>query len=194
MSHSEHQPARHSLAASIEKEIGVFAQKCYQCGKCSAGCPVNEEMDYPPSVVMRLLQSESVSYDETLLKSYSIWMCVACEMCLTRCPYEIDIPSAMDFMRQKSLKENKVHPKARPIVSFHESFLNSIKTTGRLFEFGLILDYKRKTLNLMQDVALAPKMISRGKLHFIPEKIKGTSHIKQIFAKTIHKPDNQKKS
>ena len=87
---------------------------------------------------------------------------------------EIDIPSMMDFLRQRSRSEKKVNKKAKNIIAFHKSFLNSIKFTGRLYELGLILDYKRQSLNLTQDISLAPKMISRGKLHLFPNMIKGT--------------------
>jgi heterodisulfide reductase subunit C len=184
MSHSEHLIERNSLAFSIEKNVEVHAQKCYQCGKCSAGCPVADEMDLPPSMVMRLLQTEEIANDEKVLRSHSIWLCVTCEMCLSRCPMEIDIPSMMDYLRQKSRSEKKVNKKAKNIIAFHKSFLNSIRFTGRLYELGLILDYKRQSLNLMQDISLAPKMISRGKLHLFPNMIKGTALIARIFKKT----------
>lgn len=184
MSHSGHHIERNSLAASVEKNTTVKAQKCYQCGKCSAGCPVADEMDYPPSMVMRMLQTETTANDEKLLKSHSIWLCVTCEMCLSRCPMEIDIPSMMDYMRQKSRSEHKENPKAKNIIAFHKSFLKSIKNTGRLYELGLILDYKMQSLNLTQDMALGPKMFSRGKLHIFPEKIKDTAHIAKIFKNT----------
>jgi heterodisulfide reductase subunit C2 len=184
MSHSEHRIENNTLASIIEKQVEVQSQKCYQCGKCSAGCPVADEMDLPPSMVLRLLQTQSPANDDKLLRSYSIWLCVTCEMCLSRCPMEIDIPSVMDFLRQRSRSEDKVNPKAKNIIAFHKSFLNSIKYTGRLYELGLILDYKRQSLNMTQDVTLAPKMLSSGKLNIIPERIKGTKQIAKIFKKT----------
>lgn len=173
-----------TLAYKIEKSIDVLSRKCYQCGKCSAGCPVADEMDYPPSMVMRMLQTETPANDEKLLNAYSIWLCVTCEMCVGRCPMDIDIPGVMDFLRHRSLKEKKVNPKAKNIIAFHKSFLNSIRLTGRLFELGLTLDYKRRSMTLLQDMTLAPGMIKRGKLHFIPEIIKGKSQISKIFRKT----------
>lgn len=184
MSHSQHNTETSTLAYSIEKSVEVKAQKCYQCGKCTAGCPVASEMDLPPSMVMRLLQTGMPENDEKVLRSQSIWLCVTCEMCLSRCPMEIDIPSMMDFLRQKSRSEKKVNAKAKNIIAFHKSFLNSIRFTGRLYELGLIIDYKRQSLNLTQDIMLAPKMISRGKLHLFPTMIKDLGHLGRIFKKT----------
>lgn len=184
MSHSEHHTEKDCLATGVKKSTGVNAQKCYQCGKCSAGCPLADEMDLPPSMVMRLLQTENVANDDKILRSHTIWLCLACEMCLSRCPMEIDIPSMMDYLRQKAISEKKNNPKAANIIAFHKSFLNSIKYTGRLYELGLILDYKRRSLNLTQDITLAPKMISRGKLHMLPDMIKGRAHMAKIFKKT----------
>lgn len=168
----------------IRMETGVVINKCYQCGKCSAGCPVATEMDYPPSLVLRMLQTEDPAQVDKLLKSMSIWLCVSCEMCVTRCPMEIDIPTLMDNLRQRSVKAKKTHPKAKKIIAFHRSFLDSISFTGRLYEVGLIADYKLRTGSMTQDVAVAPKMFLKGKLNPIPELIKGRKKVAAIFNKT----------
>ncbi len=178
-SHENHHPA--TLSGEITLDTGVIINKCYQCGKCSAGCPVATEMDYPPSLVMRMLQTDDPSHYDKLLKSMSIWLCVSCEMCLTRCPMEIDIPVLMDYMRQKSYKAKKTNPLAKKIISFHKSFLDSINYTGRLYEMGLIVDYKMRTGAMTQDVAVAPKMFIKGKLNPVPELIKGRKKVAAIF-------------
>jgi heterodisulfide reductase subunit C2 len=188
-SHESHHPL--SQSGEIRIDTGVIINKCYQCGKCSAGCPVATEMDYPPSLVMRMLQTEEPAQMEKLLRSMSIWLCVSCEMCLTRCPMEIDIPTLMDYMRQKSVKAKKTNPKAKKIISFHKSFLDSINYTGRLYEMGLIVDYKMRTGAMMQDVLIAPKMFVKGKLNPVPELIKGRKNIAAIFNKVQNQKDSK---
>ena len=49
------------------------------------------------------------------------------------------------------------------------------------------MDYKARTLKVMQDMALAPKMLSRGKLNIFPELIKDRSGIASIFNKSTRK-------
>lgn len=174
-----------SLSATTFRHTGVQANKCYQCGKCSAGCPLSVEMDLPPSQIMRLLQTGMPGDEERVLRSYSIWLCLACEMCLSRCPMEIDIPRVMDYLRQESVRRKLQHPKAKKIIAFHRSFLDSIKTTGRLYEVGLVVDYKMRTGTLLQDVLTAPGMFTRGKLAIFPEMIKGRNQMKSIFKKSM---------
>ncbi|MHC1706043.1 MAG: 4Fe-4S dicluster domain-containing protein [Bacteroidales bacterium] len=188
MSSSTHEVHKKgSLMEEVLDTREISVQKCYQCGKCSAGCPLAEDMDYPPSVIMRMLQTEDKAMEEKALRSMTIWLCVTCETCATRCPMEIDIPGVMDFCRERSLNKKMTHPGAKNIIAFHKAFLDSVDYTGRLYELGLIADYKTRSLQLGQDVSLAPGMMAKGKLGLLPELIKDRKGIGNIFKKTLHK-------
>jgi heterodisulfide reductase subunit C len=165
----------------LKQITGVNVHECYQCGKCTAGCPVAERMDLRPSVMMRMLQTNDPDLEDEILNSLSIWFCLTCETCYSRCPMEIDIPKVMDYLRERSYTEGKVHPKARNIVAFHQSFLSTVRKNGRLHEMSLILDYKMHSGKLFQDVKIAPQMYSKGKLHLLPEQIKNRKAFLSLF-------------
>ncbi|MFZ4400975.1 MAG: 4Fe-4S dicluster domain-containing protein [Bacteroidales bacterium] len=185
MSESHNHLIDNSLSGKIKKETGVSVARCYQCGKCSAGCPVSIDMDYPPSLLIRKLQTGMPEHEEQVLRSKSIWYCLSCEMCIARCPMEVDIPPMMDYLRQESIRLKKVNPAAKNIISFHRAFLDSIEYTGKLYEMGLIVDFKSRSLKLMQDVGLAPSMFAKGKLSILPEVVKNRKNLKQIFKNTL---------
>ena len=172
------------LSARIHHFTNESVLECYQCGKCSAGCPLARDMDFPPSYLLRMLQLGMPVLDEQVLASLSIWLCLTCEACVARCPKEVGLPRIMDFLRQESLKLGKVNPKAKEILAFHRSFLDSVRRTGRLHEVGLIARYKMRTLHLLQDVLAAPKMMARGKLRLMPPRGAGKSDVRKIFHRT----------
>lgn len=177
----------HHQESDLQMHTGVEVMRCYQCGKCTAGCVLASDMQYPPSYLMRLLQTGSEANFNKVLASNSIWLCLNCENCVGRCPMEIDIPRMMDWLRNRSVAEKKQHKDAQPIISFHRSFLDSIKHTGRLQEMWLIAAFKARTFRLTQDLMLAPSMYMKGKLHLLPERIRDRRSMKRIFAQTIEK-------
>lgn len=185
MSSDKHaHPAREDLAARVLDQTGVDVARCYQCGKCSAGCPLASEMDFPPSQVMHLLQLAAMGpeYADMALRSHTVWLCLTCEICFCRCPMELDIPAVMDALRHESLRRKMVNPRARSILAFHRAFLDSVRTTGRLFEMGQVVDYKLRSGHFLQDLLQAPWMFLVGKLHLLPERVRDRRALKRIFA------------
>ena len=75
----------------------------------------------------------------------------------------------------------------RRILAFHRGFLDSIHYTGRLYEVGLVADYKLRSRHLLKDVMLAPKMYLKGKLGLFPHLIKNRRGMKRLFMRTIGK-------
>jgi ferredoxin len=69
--------------AQVERLSGQSIWACYQCGCCSSGCPVAEEMDLLPNQVIRYVQ---LGLEEELLSSKTIWLCASCFQCFARCP------------------------------------------------------------------------------------------------------------
>ena len=103
------QHASPALADRVLEKTGVEVDRCYQCGKCSAGCPLAAEMDFPPSQIMHLLQLAGMGpeYADMALRAHAIWLCLTCEICYCRCPMELDIPAIMDALRHESLRRKR---------------------------------------------------------------------------------------
>lgn len=165
-----------ALLAEIEKDAGTNVNLCYQCGKCTAGCPAAFAMDYPPRQVIRLLQLGLI---DQALQAESIWICASCETCSSRCPRGVDIASLMDSMRREALRQGIVTDKK--VASFNKAFLNGVKNFGRTYEVGLLLQYNLGTGQFFKDAELGLPMMLRGKASVLPERIKGRAEVKKIF-------------
>lgn len=161
----------------IRNTTGVDVKACYQCGKCSAGCPVAFAMDYTPRMVMRLLQ---LGQKEEVLKARSIWLCAQCETCSSRCPRNLHPDKVMEFLRIEA--KNAGIKADYPVAAFNEIFLKSVESGGRSYEFGLAIGHNLATRKLMKDAGLAPAMLAKGKLKIMPPKIKGIDQVRRIFA------------
>lgn len=74
---------------------------CYQCGRCTAGCPFARFMDAPPNQVIRFIQ---LGLQDDVLKANGPWFCAACLVCQTRCPRGVDIPRLMEAVRVLHLR------------------------------------------------------------------------------------------
>lgn len=158
--------------------MDVDVQACFQCGRCSAGCPITEFFDLTTMEVVRLA---SYGAEELLLNSKAIWLCAACETCASRCPNDIDIAVLMDVLRELAIRKG-IEPAEPRVPIFHQSFLDSISHWGRAYEVGLIAGYKMRSGDFAGDMKLGVKMFGKGKLSLLPHSIKGKSEIKKIFS------------
>lgn len=160
----------------IERESGQRVATCYQCGKCTGGCPVAYATDYTPRQILRLLQFGLV---ERALKSSTIWLCASCATCTARCPRDVDLARVMDALRAMSLRRGFVREPNVALVN--RLFLNSIRTNGRVHEVSLILGYNVKSGQLLKDVGLGPRMFFKGKIKLFPRRIRGIRSVQQVM-------------
>ena len=166
-----------SLAREIEACGAATPMSCYQCAKCSSGCPVAAGADLKPHELVRMVQMDQ---REAVLSSRFIWQCTSCHICITRCPQSVDIAAMNDALRAMSVAAGKV-PEGTTAPVFNEIFLKSVEKRGRVWELGLMAAYKIRTGRLMEDADKAPLMLSKGKLPLLPHSVPGADERNRIL-------------
>lgn len=162
----------------IEAKSGVKVAECYQCGKCSAGCPAASAMDLQPRQVLRNLQLGM--YEETL-KSHAIWLCAHCHTCVTRCPQNVDLPALMEALRDDAKEKGYVTEKE--IKRFDEIFTKYVRKYGKSHEMFLSAEYNLTTGHLTQDMMSAPHMYFKNMIRVRPHKVQNAAAVKKIMDK-----------
>lgn len=164
----------------VRKMSGQDVRRCYQCGKCSAGCPVHNcgGMDVSPNRIMRMVQ---LGMEEEVLKTKTIWVCVQCSTCTARCPRDIDVARVMDGLRIIGKKKNMVQY-AKNATDFHNIFMNSITRYGRVYEFGLAVALTLKNGYILSQMDIGPATMLKGNLDLLPPRMKNSGQIKKVIA------------
>jgi heterodisulfide reductase subunit C2 len=178
-----------TIAQDIREMTGVNVATCYQCGKCSAGCPMAADSQLRPHRIMRLAMQDRRA---ELLQDESIWYCLTCETCSARCPNSCDPARIIDAVRELAGAAGHV-AQDRSIRAFHEAFLEQIRGNGRVHEMGFVLQYKLKTGRLFQDAENAPAMLFKGKLSARAEKIRDQESIRRIFRECLPEAGAEKR-
>lgn len=161
---------------AVEGESGQLVSRCYQCGNCTAGCPMSFTFDYPVSRIMRFIQA---GQKKLVLGSRAIWLCATCETCTQRCPNNIDVARVMDTCRHMARREGERG--VYTVRSFFDSFLATVSMHGRSHEIAIMAMYMFRTGRFWTDVALAPKTLPKGKLPILPHRIEGRREVASIF-------------
>lgn len=168
---------------------GTAIESCYQCGKCTAGCPMADRMDLMPNQLFRLVQLGEL---DRALKSQAIWQCVSCLTCTTRCPQSVECVAIIDALREMAVEKGFTSREQQRTYLFAKAFLDNIRKNGRVHEVELIGRFKMmgfaKDLSvplLMKDAMLGPKMMWRRKLHVLPKRANDGAVVERIFARCM---------
>ena len=90
------------VAKFIREECGENVYLCYQCERCSSGCPTVPAMRYRPAQMMRLAQ---FGLEDLLATDASIWRCLTCDTCTAHCPHNLSVRRLVEVMRQHVMQE-----------------------------------------------------------------------------------------
>ena len=117
----------------VEEISGQSLRSCYQCGKCSAGCPMAFSMDLLPNQIIRLAQ---LGLEEDIAKSKAIWLCASCVTCSVRCPRGVDLARVMEAMRLLTLRKN---------IDYVELTKIPAETVADLPQLALVSSFRKHT-------------------------------------------------
>lgn len=173
-----HPDSSERLASQMREVSGIDVARCYQCGKCTAGCPMAPEMSLGPQAMLRLIQLDR---SERLFGDDSMWLCLTCETCTARCPNGVDTARVIDGLRELAISRDAAGIPTR-VRAFHTAFLDQVRRHGRVFELGMVMSYKLRSGALFDDASLGAAMLARGKLKLVPHSIAGADEVARIFA------------
>jgi NADPH-dependent glutamate synthase beta subunit-like oxidoreductase len=86
----------------IPPEIREKAKYCFECGICTASCPMAEllALRYNP----RTLLQKTFTNPEQALKEDNLWLCAWCYKCYHRCPQGLRPPEIFQLMKAEAAK------------------------------------------------------------------------------------------
>jgi heterodisulfide reductase subunit B len=165
------------LAQRVMEAMGENVYLCYQCVKCTSGCPLVEFFDWQPNQIMRAVQlgQEDIAY-----QSVTPWLCAACQTCTTRCPQGLDIAGIMEFLTREA-RQHGYQPGIPEVENFNEAFLRQVRWWGRAYEAGMMAEMKlRRPDGLLDDVDLYMRMLRKHKVAFLPKPTRPAHPAKKI--------------
>jgi heterodisulfide reductase subunit C2 len=120
---------------------GEMIRYCFQCGTCTASCPVRAVEDrFNPR---RIIRMAILGMKKEVLNSSFIWLCSSCYACQQRCPQGVKITGIMAALKNIAVR-NKIVP------AMFAGQVASLKAHGRVYEVSELENEKRAKIGLPQ--------------------------------------------
>jgi heterodisulfide reductase subunit C len=170
------------LAEEIRAATGIESrlEACIQCGTCGGSCPSADAMDHTPRALFALVRA---GMRDEVLRSNTPWMCVACYLCVVRCPQEIRITDVMYALKGIAARDGLAPDPTAP--GFSRTFVANIHSFGRSYEVGLVARHYLRHFPLRLP-GLAPAslgMVASGRMALRPHRIRGVAGLRAILAR-----------
>lgn len=155
-------------------------EACIQCGTCGGSCPSAADMVHTPRMLFAMARG---GLRDDVLRSNTPWMCVSCYFCSVRCPQEILIPDVMYAIKSIATREGAAPESVG--ADFSRTFVANIHHYGRSFEVGLVTRHylRHYALRLPGMAPMGIGMVTKGRMGFIPHKIRGIAGLRAILAR-----------
>lgn len=96
----------------VTQATGGAMNACYQCGTCTATCPLLFTRNEPMRVRRMMREAQLGAFSEDM----DIWLCATCKLCETRCPRGVRIVDVIKALRSFGFQKHKAPPKLEAAV------------------------------------------------------------------------------
>ena len=170
-----------AVIREIEDRLGAEVSLCYQCKRCTAGCPAADFMDLRPHQLVRLVRLGAAA---RAIAGEAIWNCVGCYACTTRCPQNVPITELIYSLKNQALKQGKT-PRGARIPAFLKAFASTVQRYGRSQEAHMLVQYYVTTDpgTAMKETSTAMKLLRQGRLPLLPHRVRGWKAVKKVLRK-----------
>ena len=160
---------------------GEHIRSCIQCGVCTGGCPTAAEMEYAPRKLIAMIRA---GMRDEVLSSSSAWHCVSCYMCTVRCPRGVK-PTEIAHALESLAYQQGFRVKGTNTPVMYQSFVGSMRSNGRVHEFGIMIKYFLKTnpLSALKMLTVGLQMMLHNRMPLMPKKTKGREDLSRILQK-----------
>ncbi len=91
-----------ALSSKLQKLGATRLVRCYNCGTCTAICPLSEEdAEFPRTLIRYAI----IGAEEKLLSSPGLWLCYYCGECSDSCPRDADPGAFLMAARRYAIKQ-----------------------------------------------------------------------------------------
>ena len=127
-----------ALRAKVLSKIGDHRPyNCFQCIRCTSGCPSMKMLELKPHEVVSLTR---LGFIDDVIESGILWACAMCLKCKERCPQEVAPVDLILALRNLAVETEATVP---------ESFLKSVST---ILETGFVQKPQRTVTRKMEKV------------------------------------------
>jgi len=153
---------------------------CIQCGTCGGSCPSGAEMQATPRHVFALIHA---GMRDAVLAMNTMWKCVSCYLCTSRCPQNIPITDVMYTLKRMAVREGLARDTDAPALA--RTFTGYVDRYGRSFEFGLASRFylMHRPASALRMGPLGLSMFKHGRMSLRPTKIRGIEQLQTIIRK-----------
>jgi heterodisulfide reductase subunit C len=156
---------------------------CLQCGSCGGSCPSSADMEYTPRTLIAMINA---GQRDAVLAASTMWACVSCYSCTSRCPQNIPITDIMYTLKRLAIAEHRYHGTDAPALA--KTFTSFVEKFGRSYEAGLATGYhllKRwKPIQLMKMGPMGIQIFTKGRMAILPTRIRQIDQLRAIIKKS----------